>query len=175
MKKAKTNYEKSIDELMENTEKVWNEKSVMYASNDDLGANFRTSALLNGLTPIKVTWLYASKHISALNNLTSKTQFTKEELEDIKEKCTDIQNYLKHVYAQACEMTYDVNEEKEEKPKKTTTRKTTKKEAKKEEEKKEEKKPEVLEEITIGLTPNVKPCAKPEEKTSEEKTDDLII
>lgn len=72
-------------------------KNAGYATACDPLHNFNLGAdFING-TPAQAAWGYMTKHLVALQDKINRNDFS--DLEDFREKCTDILNYVKIIYA----------------------------------------------------------------------------
>lgn len=58
--------------------------------------NFRAGAEIMGGTPAQAAWGYMTKHLVALRDMVDRDDFS--DLENLKEKCQDINNYIRFIW-----------------------------------------------------------------------------
>lgn len=58
--------------------------------------NFRAGAEIMGGTPAQAAWGYMTKHLVALRDMVERDDFS--DLENLKEKCQDINNYIRFIW-----------------------------------------------------------------------------
>lgn len=64
---------------------------------DDALHNFKVGADIDGSTPAQAAWGYMTKHMVALRDKIKRNDFA--DLDDLREKCTDIINYTAIIFA----------------------------------------------------------------------------
>lgn len=85
-------FEGLIDELEKSRVEILKGKNAMYAPENDRLHNFNAGADILGGTPAQACWGYATKHLVALRDKVQRNDFR--DLDDLKEKCIDIMNYV---------------------------------------------------------------------------------
>lgn len=58
--------------------------------------NFRAGAEIIGGTPAQAAWVYMTKHLAALRDMVDRDDFS--DLDNLKEKCQDINNYIRFIW-----------------------------------------------------------------------------
>lgn len=58
--------------------------------------NFRAGAEIMGGTPAQAAWGYMTKHLVALRDMVDRDDFS--DLDNLKEKCQDINNYIRFIW-----------------------------------------------------------------------------
>ena len=91
------NFKKLLEELDGNASETLAEKNARYSSSDDALHNFKSGAEIMGGTPAQACWGYMTKHLVALRDMIQRNNFSNRE--DFLEKCQDIINYIRFIWA----------------------------------------------------------------------------
>lgn len=86
-----------LEELDDSGAKTLAEKNARYSSPDDALQNFHEGAEIMGCTTAQACWGYMTKHLSALRKMIWSNDFSNRE--DVYEKCIDIINYIRFLWA----------------------------------------------------------------------------
>lgn len=87
-----------IDGIRADSLSVLLQRNGNYAKgSDDALHNFKVGADIDGSTPAQAAWGYMTKHMVALRDKIKRNDFS--DLNDLKEKCTDIINYTAIIFA----------------------------------------------------------------------------
>ena len=86
-----------LEELDGQGAKTLVEKNARYSSSDDALHNFKMGAEVMGGTPAQACWGYMTKHLVALRDMVQRNNFSNRE--DFLEKCQDIINYIRFIWA----------------------------------------------------------------------------
>lgn len=86
-----------LEELDGQGAKTLAEKNARYSSSDDALHNFKMGAEVMGGTPAQACWGYMTKHLVALRDMIQRNDFSNRE--DFLEKCQDIINYIRFIWA----------------------------------------------------------------------------
>lgn len=91
-------FNSAIDGIHANSLSVLLQRNGNYAKgSDDALHNFKVGADIDGSTPAQAAWGYMTKHLVALRDKIKRNDFY--DLDDLKEKCTDIINYTAIIFA----------------------------------------------------------------------------
>lgn len=91
------NFKKLLEELDGNASETLAEKNARYSSSDDALHNFKSGAEIMGGTPAQACWGYLTKHLTALRDMIQRDDFSNRD--DLCEKCQDIINYVRFIWA----------------------------------------------------------------------------
>ncbi len=91
------NFKKLLKELDGNASETLVEKNARYSSSDDALHNFKSGAEIMGGTPAQACWGYLTKHLTALRDMIQRNDFSNRD--DLHEKCQDIINYVRFIWA----------------------------------------------------------------------------
>lgn len=91
------NFKKLLEELDGNASETLAEKNARYSSSDDALHNFKSGAEIMGGTPAQACWGYLTKHLTALRDMIQRDDFSNRD--DLREKCQDIVNYVRFIWA----------------------------------------------------------------------------
>lgn len=86
-----------LEELDGTGVKILAEKNSKYSTSDDALQNFHEGAEIMGCTTAQACWGYMTKHLSALRKMIWSNDFSNRE--DVYEKCIDIINYVRFLWA----------------------------------------------------------------------------
>lgn len=86
-----------LEELDGTGVKILVEKNSKYSTSDDALQNFHEGAEIMGCTTAQACWGYMVKHLSALRKMIWSNDFSNRE--DVYEKCIDIVNYIRFLWA----------------------------------------------------------------------------
>lgn len=91
-------FSNTIDGIRRDSLNVLLQRNGNYAKgSDDALHNFKVGADIDGSTPAQAAWGYMTKHLVALRDKIKRNDFS--DLDDLKEKCTDIINYTAIIFA----------------------------------------------------------------------------
>lgn len=90
-----------LDELDGESLTTLKAKNRMYSAPDDALHNFASGADIGGCTEAQACWGYLVKHLVALRDKIKNNDFSNKD--DLKEKCQDIINYIRFIWAIAHE------------------------------------------------------------------------
>ena len=107
-------FEQLLDELDGESLTTLKAKNRMYSAPDDALHNFASGADIGGCTEAQACWGYLVKHLVALRDKIKNNDFSNKD--DLKEKCQDIINYIRFIWAIAHEgedtsFDYDFNDD----------------------------------------------------------------
>lgn len=107
-------FEQLLDELDGESLTTLKAKNRMYSAPDDALHNFASGADIGGCTEAQACWGYLVKHLVALRDKIINNDFSNKD--DLKEKCQDIINYIRFIWAIAHEdedtsFDYDFNDD----------------------------------------------------------------
>ena len=91
------NFKKLLEELDGNASETLAEKNARYSSSEDALHNFKSGAEIMGGTPAQACWGYLTKHLTALRDMIQRNDFSNRD--DLREKCQDILNYVRFIWA----------------------------------------------------------------------------
>lgn len=91
-----------LDAISQKTMKGKNER---YSSQEDALHNFKIGGEIMGCTPAQTCWAYMIKHLVALRDKVQCNDF--EDKVDLLEKCQDIMNYVRFIWAIANEEKFE--------------------------------------------------------------------
>lgn len=94
-------FNKLVDELEASRSDTLKTKNAKYAPSDDALHNFHSGADIMGMTTAQCAWGYATKHLVALRDKILRDDW--DDIEDVKEKCQDLQNYITFIWCAANE------------------------------------------------------------------------
>lgn len=94
-------FEQLLDELDGESLTTLKAKNRMYGAPDDALHNFASGADIGGCTEAQACWGYLVKHLVALRDKIKNNDFSNKD--DLKEKCQDIINYIRFIWAIAHE------------------------------------------------------------------------
>lgn len=94
-------FEQLLDELDGESLTTLKAKNRMYSAPDDALHNFASGADIGGCTEAQACWGYLVKHLVALRDKIKNNDFSNKD--DLKEKCQDIINYIRFIWAIAHE------------------------------------------------------------------------
>lgn len=94
-------FEQLLDELDGESLATLKAKNRMYGAPNDALHNFASGADIGGCTEAQACWGYLVKHLVALRDKIINNDFSNKD--DLKEKCQDIINYIRFIWAIAHE------------------------------------------------------------------------
>ena len=94
-------FEQLLDELDGESLATLKAKNRMYSAPADALHNFASGAEIGGCTEAQACWGYLVKHLVALRDKIKNNDFSNKD--DLKEKCQDIINYIRFIWAIAHE------------------------------------------------------------------------
>ena len=94
-------FEQLLDELDGESFATLKAKNRMYSAPTDALHNFASGAEIGGCTEAQACWGYLVKHLVALRDKIINNDFSNKD--DLKEKCQDIINYIRFIWAIAHE------------------------------------------------------------------------
>lgn len=94
-------FEQLLDELDGESLATLKAKNRMYGAPSDALHNFASGADIGGCTEAQACWGYLVKHLVALRDKIKNNDFSNKD--DLKEKCQDIINYIRFIWAIAHE------------------------------------------------------------------------
>ena len=94
-------FEQLLDELDGESLTTLKSKNRMYGAPNDALHNFASGADIGGCTEAQACWGYLVKHLVALRDKIINNDFSNKD--DLKEKCQDIINYIRFIWAIAHE------------------------------------------------------------------------
>ena len=91
-------FRNQIDFIRGSSLDVLLQRNSNYAKGSDEALhNFKVGADIDGSTPAQAAWGYMTKHLVALRDKIKRNDFA--DLDDLREKCTDIINYTAIIFA----------------------------------------------------------------------------
>ena len=94
-------YTKFLNEITTNANSIMKTKNGKYSNGNDPLHNFHEGANISGMTTAQTAWGYATKHFIALRDMIHDNDFS--DIKDVKEKCSDLINYIRFIYVIANE------------------------------------------------------------------------
>lgn len=91
-KMTNEDFDKIVEERIEQIKTVLTAKAQEYATNDDRLHNFKVAARIDNTTPAKALWGMALKHLVSITDMIESDKKYPQKVVD--EKCGDMINYL---------------------------------------------------------------------------------